>query len=224
MPHRVGATDVKHVASTTQRLSQLAGDFGGIPMTAALSAHAQASEALLGAAMREPIRQHLLVALADAHSSAGGAAWDAGMRDLAREHFVRGMDCAGAAGDLIRAVFAVDGLGRLEFDVGQPNEALRLFQLGAATAPTPLLRAKLEYDCAWALGLLGLATEAVATLRRALDSYHAASDEPRPWKNFAAALPHVEGRTYFALGRFDRAAVALSAAVDGAGHAALCTV
>jgi hypothetical protein len=37
-------------------------------------------------------------------------------------------------------------------------------------------------------------------------------------------LPHVEGCTYFALRRFDRAVTALSAAVDGAGHAALCTV
>jgi hypothetical protein len=61
-------------------------------------------------------------------------------------------------------------------------------------------------------------------LRRARDSYEAAQDEPRPWRHFASTLPHVEGCTYFALRRFDRAAAALSLAIDGAGHAALCTV
>ncbi len=39
-----------------------------------------------------------------------------------------------------------------------------------------------------------------------------------------STLPHVEGCTYFALRRFDRAAAALSVAINGAGHAASCTV
>ncbi|MGH3824316.1 MAG: hypothetical protein ACRDRA_16020, partial [Pseudonocardiaceae bacterium] len=135
-----------------------------------------------------------------------------------------GMDCAGEAGDLLRAAFALDGLGRLEFDVGQPNEALKLFQLGAASARSPLARSRLEFDCAYALGLLGMAEEALAALRRAHDSHQAASDEPRPWEHFATAVPHIEGCTYFALGRFDRATLALSAAVKGAGHAVTCAV
>jgi tetratricopeptide (TPR) repeat protein len=90
--------------------------------------------------------------------------------------------------------------------------------------PEPAASRKVEYDCAWALGLLGLAGEALAALRRALDSYQAARDEPRPWKGFAAALPHVEGCTYLALGRFDRAAVSFAAAVDGASHAVGCSL
>jgi hypothetical protein len=115
-------------------------------------------------------------------------------------------------------------LGRIELDAGQPNEALKLFQLGTATAPSPLLRAKLEYDGTWALGLLGLATDALAGLRRALESYQAASDERRPWKNFVVVLPHVEGRTHLALGRFDRATVAFASVVDGTKHAVLCSM
>ena len=109
----------------------------------------------------------------------------------------------------------------VELDAGLPNEGLKYFQLGVATAPSPLLRAKLEYDCAWALGL---AAEAVAALRRARETYQAANDEPRLWKYFATTLPHVEGCTYLALGRFDSAAVALSAAVDGASHAVGCAM
>jgi tetratricopeptide (TPR) repeat protein len=192
-------------------------------MTAALTAHAQASEALLSAAMREPVRQRLLLALSDAHSAAGAAAAGAGLRDLARQHYTRRMDCAGAGGDLLRAVASLDSLGSMELRI-EPNEALKLFQLGSATAPTPLARAMLEYDCALALGRLGLADEALAALRRAQDTCQAAGDEPRPWEHFAVALPHTEGSTYFVLGRFDRAAVALAAAVEGANHAVTCTV
>lgn len=223
VPRRIGPADIEQVASTTERLGQLAGDHGGIPMTDALTAHARASELLLGATMREPVRQRLLVVLSDAHRVAGAAASGAGLRDLARQYFTRSMDCAGAAGDLLRAVVSLDSLGLLELDV-EPNEALKLFQLGAATAPSPLPRALVEYHCASALGLLGLAGEALSALRRARDTYQAASDEPRPWKHFAVALPHVEGCTYLALGRFDRAAVAFAAAEDGACHSVGCAM
>ncbi|MGH3886993.1 MAG: helix-turn-helix domain-containing protein [Pseudonocardiaceae bacterium] len=223
VPRRIGSADIEQVAITTKRLGQLASDHGGIPTTAALTAHARTSEALLGADMREPVRQRLLIALSDVHHTAGSAAVGAGKRDLARQHFTRGMDCAGAAGDPLRAVVNLDRLGQLELDIA-PNEALKLFQLGAGTAPSPLPRAHAEYHCAWAFGLLGLASEAVAALRRARDTYEAASDEPRPWKHFAAALPYFEGCTYLALGRFDRATVAFAAAVDGMKHAVVCSV
>ncbi|MBV9164242.1 MAG: helix-turn-helix transcriptional regulator [Pseudonocardiales bacterium] len=223
VPRRIGPPDVGHVAGTTERLSRLVSDFGGIPMTDALTAHARVSEALLGATMRDPVRQQLLVALSDAHRTAGSAAAGAGLRELARQHFVRGMDCAGAGGDLRRAVVNLGYLGSLELRVG-PNEALKFFQLGAATAPTRLTRAALEYRCAWALGLLDGAADALRELRRAAESFEAAREEPRPWEHFATALPHVEGCTYFALRRFDRAAVAFAAAAEETSHAVVCTV
>jgi transcriptional regulator with XRE-family HTH domain len=159
VPRRIGAADVAQVAATTERLGYLNGEFGGIPIIA----HTQASEALLGAGMRDTVRQHLLLALADAHRGTGAAATSAGLRDLARQHYTRGMDCAGAAGDPLRAVVSLDRLGQLEVDV-EPNEALKLFQLGVAAAPSPLPRSLVEYHCVWALGLLGLASEAIAAL------------------------------------------------------------
>jgi len=224
VPQRVGAADVSQVAATTERLGKLLGDFGGIPMTNAVTAHAWASEALLRVTMREPVKKQLLLALSDAYQTAGSAAASAGLRDLARQHFVRSMDCAGEADDMLRAVVALDELGWLELGIGQPNEALKLFQLGASAAQSALARFKLEYDCAYALALLGAAGEAIAALRRADESYQAASDEPLPWGHFGAAVLHMEGRTFFALGRFDRAARALSGAIEGASHAVGCAV
>jgi tetratricopeptide (TPR) repeat protein len=115
----------------------------------------------------------------------------------------------------------------LELSAGQANEALKFFQLGAATATSPLARAKFEYDCAWALGRLDLAKEAVAALHRAHDFYQSANDENDEtgrWRYLAMTLPHVEGCTYLALGRFDRATVALARAADGASHAVSCSM
>ncbi len=223
VPGRIGLADVEQVAATTERLGQLSGDLGGIPMTDALTAHARASEALLGARMIEPVRARLQVALADAHRAGGCAAVGAGLRDLARQHFTRSMDCAGAAGDRLRTVVSLDTLGCMDLRT-VPNEALKFFQLGAATAPTSLCRAVLEYHGAWALGLLGLVEEAEGALRRARDSYAVGRDEPRPWEYFATALPHIVGRTYLALGSFDRAAAAAAGVVDAAAHAVGCTV
>jgi tetratricopeptide (TPR) repeat protein len=224
VPRRVGPVDVAQVAVVTERLSQLAGDLGEIPMTDALTAHATASEALLGATMGDLVQRQLLVALSDAHRTAGSAAAGAGLRDLACQHFVRDMDCASAGGDLRRAVLSLGKLGMLELRAGQPNEALKFFRLGAATAPSRLTRAVLQYYCAWALGLLGGEADAFRELRWAAESFEAASDEPRPWKSFATTLPHLEGLTYLALGRFDRAAAAFAAAVEAASHTVVCTV
>jgi tetratricopeptide (TPR) repeat protein len=143
--------------------------------------------------MGEPVRGQLLAALSDAHRAAGCAAADAGLRELAQQHHVRSMDCAGEAGDMLRAVLALDELGWLELGIGQPNEALKLFQLGAAAASSAVARFRLEYHCAYALALLGVANEAIAALRRADDSYQGASNELPPWDDFAAAISHVEG-------------------------------
>lgn len=218
----IGVADVQRVAATTELLGQLTGDLGGIPMTAALTAHARAGEVLLGGTMCDAVRQRLLVSLADVHRIAGSAAADAGLATLASEHFTGSMDCAGAACDQLRAVVSLDSLGCMELDAGQPNEALKIFQLAAAAAPSPLPRALVEYHCALSFGLLGVANEALSTLRRARDSYQAASEEPRPWKHFAAALPHLKGRTQLALGRFSSAAEALSEAGGGSSHMVRC--
>jgi hypothetical protein len=82
-------------------------------VTSALTAHPQASEALLDATMNEPVREQLLIALAGVHGTAGAAAASAGLPDRARQHFTRAMDCAGAGGDL-RSVSMRDGLRPLQ--------------------------------------------------------------------------------------------------------------
>ena len=74
VPRRIGAADVAHVVATIERLVQLIGDLGGIPMTDALNVHARASETLPDAGMTESVRPRLLLALSDAHRGASSAA------------------------------------------------------------------------------------------------------------------------------------------------------
>lgn len=171
--------------------------------------------------MRESVRRRLLVVLAEAHCAAGWAAGDAGARDLARQHFSRGMTCAGAAGHTLEVSADLFGEGRMELHFGQPNDALKVFQLGAATAPTSLARARFECHCAWALARLGRAGDSFAALRRAGDARDAVCGE-RP-ELVVNGLRHPEGCTYLALGYFNRATVALATAADSASHAVRCT-
>lgn len=171
--------------------------------------------------MAKPVRRQLLDALADLHRIAGRAAGDAGLRDRSRQHYARGMSFAGAADSKVLIIMNLRGEGTTELQFGGANDALELFQLGLSTAPTPIFRAVLENDSAWALARLGLAGEAHAALCRARDARKAATDEPSP-QDFGRAMRQVEGCTQLTLGRFDLAVQALAAA-DGADHAVRCS-
>jgi len=151
VPNRIGLSDVSRIEATTARLRDLGHAHGPAPAVA--TAHARSAEAVLGVDMREDVRRRLLVALADAHDEAGWMAGDTGQRDLARRHFDRGMRCAGAAGDRAWALATLYGEGRMELHYGQPNDALKLFQLGLMAAGdlgSALARSLFEANCAWA--------------------------------------------------------------------------
>lgn len=60
MPRRVGLADVEQLMVTTDRLGDLAADLGGIPLMAALTTHAQASEVLLGGTMQAALTDRTL--------------------------------------------------------------------------------------------------------------------------------------------------------------------
>ncbi|MDQ3155017.1 MAG: helix-turn-helix transcriptional regulator [Actinomycetota bacterium] len=219
---RIGPSDVQRTADTTVRLDELGGNLGGVAAVSALTAHARCTEAMLGADMTEPVRLRVLQVLSDVHRSTGWAAGDAGLRDLARQHFSRAMTCGGAAGDRRRVIDALLDEGRAELHFGTPNDALKLFQLGAAAASTPLDRASAESHRGRALGALGLAEEALAALRRLrVDAAYAEAELTSP-EMFRTSLHYVEGSTHFALGRFDRAAAAFAMAESGMGHATRC--
>lgn len=222
MQSRIGFGDIQSLVSTTAGLEHLLGSLGGTPTSDALTAHARAGETLLRARMAKPVRRQLLDALADLHRIAGRAAGDAGLRDRSRQHYARGMSFAGAADSKVLIIMNLRGEGTTELQFGGANDALKLFQLGLSTAPTPIFRAVLENDSTWALARLGLTEEAHAALRRARDARQAANDEPSP-QDFGRAMRHVEGCTQLTLGRFDLAVQALAAAVDGADHAVRCS-
>jgi hypothetical protein len=106
---------------------------------------------------------------------------------------------------------------------GEPNEALKLFQLGAATAPTPLFRTVFENHAGWALARLGLAEEARGALSRARHAFGSVGEDGGRWELLARGLSYSVGCTDVALGRFDAAVAEFTAATDSADHAVRCS-
>lgn len=198
--------DVRRIAAVTARLRSLDDVSGGAAMTETLTAHISSVEALLAADMSETLRSGVLSALADAHDAAGWAAGDAGSRDLARQHFMRGMSCAGAAGDATWASVNFYGAGRMELEYGGAVDALKIFQLGAGAARTNLGRALFESGVTRAFGALHEESQATAAMRRARDAEAAAgADEPTPFAYYAKATRYAFGQAHADLGRYGAA-------------------
>lgn len=216
-PKRVGASDVEWVRSVTERLDLLTHNLGGAPFGAALTAHAAAAEDLLRADMRDEVRQQLLAVLARLHGAAGWAAVDADMRDLARKHHMRGMSCGAAAADqrVVNCILLSEGMAELM--CGAPDPALKLFQLGAGTAPSQLSRAMFENYAACALARLGLTDEARAALSRAAHALGNARDSSIEPDALPCGIPYAAGCTHNALCSFEPAVSELTTAI-GVDH------
>jgi transcriptional regulator with XRE-family HTH domain len=220
---RISRTDVECVAAATDRLEWLFGDFGGLPISAALTAHAYVGERLLRGDMSESIRKQLLITLADLHTVAGGAAVDAGLRERGRQHFARGMSCAAAASYKPGVSKNLRAEGQTEMYFGEPEAALKLFQLGAATSPTALFRAVFEDNASLALALLGLPEESQAAMSRAHQAFDTIGDDDSRRSMLAALRAAAGGTTHLVLGCFDFALPELTAAIDVSTHAKRCS-
>lgn len=90
---------------------------------------AQRSERLLSVSATDPVRARLESALATLHTVAGWAAFDERLDDSARAHFGRAMSLAGSCNDHYWIAFALYGGGRIAAESGQPDDALKYYQL-----------------------------------------------------------------------------------------------
>ena len=98
------------------------------------SAAAAWASRLLDVPGAEPVKGALVVAVAELHIEAGWEAFEAGLYDRAIHHYGRALKLATEAGDAYCQAVALNRAGLATVEHGQPNEGLKLLQVGAVTA------------------------------------------------------------------------------------------
>jgi tetratricopeptide (TPR) repeat protein len=133
-PAHIGMTDVRTVEESTQVIRALDYRCGGGSCRKALGRHAAKCETLLKAEATEPVRERLLVALADLHNLAGWTSFDVGAVEEAHSHFDRALELARPShnDDLVANILYRSG--RVYLHHNDPERALAMFQLGESAA------------------------------------------------------------------------------------------
>ena len=132
LPSRLGAVHVAKVRNLTRRLGDARRAYG--PDPAVCSAAAARASKLLDVTGAEPVQQALKVAVAELHIEAGWEAFDAGLYDRAMIHYGRALGLATHAGDVYCQAVALNRAGLATVEHGDPNEGLKLLQVGTVTA------------------------------------------------------------------------------------------
>lgn len=184
VPQRVGATEVTQLRAFTRALRTHDAAHGAGSCRDAILAHTQWAESLLTADYSDQVRPHLLSAVAEAKTLAGWTAHDLGLEKQARQYLTQALQTTEQAGQPAHSAIVLYYLGRVPLDNGDPDEALKLFQLGQIAAQdsrsaTPV--AFLLANEAVAYAYLGDGRQAMTALRRAEDEYaHADQDDQHP--------------------------------------------
>jgi hypothetical protein len=99
-----------------------------------LSAAAARADQLLGVQGAEPVKRALMVAVAELHIAAGWAGFDAWRYDRAMHHFTTALTLATKVGDAYLQAYALNSAGLATVEYGQPNDGLKMLQLGLVKA------------------------------------------------------------------------------------------
>jgi len=132
LPSRLGAVHVAQVHDLTQRLAEAGMTFGADPEVS--SAAAAWATRLLDVSGPEPVKRALKVAVSELHIHAGRSAFDAGLYDRTMHHCARALELATEAGDAYCQVLALNWAGLATVEHGQPNDGLKMLQLGGFKA------------------------------------------------------------------------------------------
>jgi transcriptional regulator with XRE-family HTH domain len=128
LPSQIFPIHVIKVRDLTRRLNEAGCAYGADPEVS--SASATWASRLLGVPGAEPVKRALMAAVAELHIHAGWSAFDGGLPDRALYHFNRGLELATQAGDAYLQTMALNRAGLLLVEHGQPNDGLKLLQLG----------------------------------------------------------------------------------------------
>lgn len=233
-PHRIGAADVEAIQETTAafRLSDYRHG-GGLSRAAAVAQLGYVLQ-LQDAQCTDPVRAHLLLATADLAMAAAWMTYDVEQHEAARRLWMIALDTARRADHARSAdltVILLLDLAHQALHLERPDEALRLVQLGAATATShryPVSASSRSYiaaTMAWCHASLGDADPCERALGDAQDFY--ANADPAtapPWAAHVipAEIAAQHGHSFFVLAqaqpRYAPAAIEhLRDAVDGFG-------
>ena len=187
-PMRIGMTDVQQIQAATKALRDLDYRYGGGTCRDAVVAQLSWAQQLLESTAGDQVRRQLFVALADMHSLAGWTSFDTGLLDPARGHFGKALEFAKQAGDDSLVACVLYRMGRVYLHYQEPNEALKLFQLGQIAAQesgSALTVAVLCANEAWAYGMLNKADQVQKMIGRTKDEFARADISEAPdWVRF----------------------------------------
>jgi len=187
-PMRIGMTDVQQIQAATKALRDLDYRYGGGTCRDAVVAQLSWAQQLLDANATEQVKRKLYVSLADMHSLAGWTSFDTGLLDPARGHFGKALEFAKQADDDSLVASVLYRMGRVYLHYQEPNEALKLFQLGQIAAQesgSALTVAVLCANEAWAYGMLNKPDQVQKMVGRTKDEFARANVAEAPdWVRF----------------------------------------
>jgi hypothetical protein len=208
-PDRISVTEIQQVRAMTATLRAYDAAHGGGSCRDAILAHTQWAESLLNATYTSTVRADLLTAVAEAKTLAGWTAHDLGLAGEARRYLGQAVRDTRDADNPAHTAIVLYHLGRVPLDNGDPDEALKFFQLGqiaAQDAHSPVAISLLLTHEALAYAQLADTRQAMTALRRAEDEYAHSSDGE--WPEFmrffdAGALQTSAARVHSRLGLTD---------------------
>lgn len=187
-PGRIGMTDVQQIQAATKALRDLDYRYGGGTCRDAVVAQLSWAQQLLDSNASDQVKQRLYVSLADMHSLAGWTSFDTGLLDPARGHFGKALEFAKQAEDDSLVASVLYRMGRVYLHYQEPNEALKLFQLGQIAAQesgSALTVAVLCANEAWAYGMLNKPDQVQKMVGRTKDEFARANVTEAPdWVRF----------------------------------------
>jgi len=132
LPSQLGAVHVAKVRDLTRRLGDARRVHGPDPEVS--GAAAAWARRLLDVPGTDAVRKALMVAVAELHIEAGWEAFDAGLYDRAMCHYGHALKLATETGDAYCQAVALNRAGLATVEYGDPNEGLKLLQVGTVTA------------------------------------------------------------------------------------------
>jgi tetratricopeptide (TPR) repeat protein len=187
-PSRIGITDVRQVEAATRAMRALDYRFGGGACRDAVIAQLSWAQRLLGASSTEEVRRSLFRALGDLQNLAGWTTFDVGLHESSHDHFATALEFAKQSGDASLLSNIMYRIGRVYLHEGEPNDALKWFQLGQIAAQDSGSEHAVAVLCgneAWAYAIMGEDLQAMKLLGRSRDELSRANPHETPeWAKF----------------------------------------